>query len=129
DPLLTAREVAGDVRVPRGASWSRAWRAAREDPVLLAAGAGLAAAHATMVAVMVMTPLHMEHGGADLEVIGFVISVHVLGMFAFAPLSGLAADRWGRGPTMVAGGVVLVASMAVAGTAPPGSSWAIFVGL
>ena len=44
---------------------------------------------------MVMTPLHMEHGGAELRVIGLVISLHVLGMFAFSPLVGLLADRSG----------------------------------
>ena len=48
----------------------------------------LAGAHAAMIMVMVMTPLHMAHGGADLEIIGVVISVHVLGMFAFAPVAG-----------------------------------------
>jgi MFS family permease len=82
-----------------------------------------------MVAVMVMTPLHMEHGGAHLEVIGFVISVHVLGMFAFSPLVGVAADRFGRGPVLLAGGVVLLASLLLAGFSPPGSSWQIFGGL
>lgn len=129
DPLLTARAVAGTDAQPRGASWSRAWRTLRTDRTLMAAVAGLAAAHATMVAVMVMTPLHMEHGGAGLDVIGFVISVHVLGMFAFAPLSGLAADRFGRGRTMVTGGVLLLGSLVLAAVSPEGSSWQIFGGL
>ena len=72
----------------------------------------MACAHAAMVTVMIMTPLHMEHGGAHLEIIGFVISLHVLGMFAFSPLVGLAADRWGRPPVLVAGGVMLLVSLA-----------------
>ena len=68
----------------------------REVPAVGAAVVAMSCAHAAMVTVMIMTPLHMEHGGAHLEIIGFVISLHVLGMFAFSPLVGLAADRWGR---------------------------------
>ena len=86
-------------------------------------------AHAAMVAVMVMTPLHMEHGGAELRVIGIVISVHVLGMFAFSPLVGLLADRVGRPPVLASGGLLLIVSLALCHGAPEGSSWQIFAGL
>jgi MFS family permease len=96
----------------------------------VAAGiATLALAHAVMVAVMVMTPLHMHHGGATLKVIGVVVSGHVLGMFAFAPVVGWAADRFGRVPVMTAGAVVLFGSLALSGTSPSGASWQIGVGL
>ena len=92
DPLLLAREAAEPVvAVPgevRTSSWRRALAAVRERPVLGWAVVGLAGSHAAMVGVMVMTPLHMEHGGADLRIIGIVISVHVLGMFAFSPVGG-----------------------------------------
>ena len=101
----------------------------REVPAVGAAVVAMACAHAAMVTVMIMTPLHMEHGGAHLEIIGFVISLHVLGMFAFSPLVGLAADRWGRSPVLMAGGVTLLASLALCGSAPEGSSWQIFAGL
>ena len=84
-------------------SWRRAFELIRERPVLGAAIVVLAGAHAAMIMVMVMTPLHMEHGGAELEIIGVVISVHVLGMFAFAPVVGFLADRVGRAPAAMAG--------------------------
>ena len=130
DPLLVARAAAGaPVAAPAGTSWGRAVQAVRERPVLGYAITGLAAAHAVMVAVMVMTPLHMEHGGAELEVIGIVISVHVLGMFAFSPLVGLLADRRGRAPVLGVGAVVLLVSLALCAAAPEGSSWQIFAGL
>jgi MFS family permease len=136
DPLLLARAAAeepGGARagnvVPSGSSWSRAMAAARERPVLGYAVAGLALAHATMVGVMVMTPLHMEHGGAGLEVIGLVISGHVLGMFAFSPLVGVLADRLGRAPVLGAGGVVLVAALALCASSPDGMSWQVTAGL
>ncbi len=131
DPLLLARELAGTdaSAARRGTSWGRVLETIRERPVLAYAVTGLAAAHAVMVAVMVMTPLHMEHGGAALRVIGIVISAHVLGMFAFSPLVGLAADRFGRAATMGAGAVVLWASLVLCAESPEGSSWQIFVGL
>lgn len=130
DPLLVARAEAGvATTMPSGTSWGRAVAAVRERPVLGFAVAGLASAHAAMVSVMVMTPLHMEHGGAELRVIGFVISVHVLGMFAFSPVVGWLADRYGRAPVLVAGGVLLLISLVVASYSPEGSSWQIFVGL
>jgi MFS family permease len=130
DPLLLAREAVGVPAVPpTGTSWGRAVSAVQERPVLAWAVLGLAAAHAVMVAVMVMTPLHMEHGGAELRVIGIVISVHVLGMFAFSPLVGLAADRWGRPAALGAGGAVLLLALGLCSRSPEGSSWQIFVGL
>jgi MFS family permease len=130
DPLLLARELAGQTDVPpTGTAWGRVVDAVRERPVLGAAVAGLAGAHAAMVAVMVMTPLHMEHGGAELRVIGVVVSVHVLGMFAFSPLVGILADRLGREPVLGAGGVVLLVSLVLCARSPEGSSWQIFSGL
>lgn len=132
DPLLVAREAA----VSRGAGltrhatpWRRVWAVTRERPGVAAGVAGLALAHSVMIAVMVMTPLHMHHGGASLEIIGFVISVHVLGMFFFAPVVGWVADRFGRAVGMGAGVLVLLAALVLAGVSPRGASWQIGVGL
>ena len=133
DPLLVAQQTAGITPTsgpePRGRSWARFVAVVRDVPAVGAAVVGMACAHAAMVTVMIMTPLHMEHGGAHLEVIGFVISIHVLGMFAFSPLVGWAADRFGRSAVLVAGGLVLLVSLALCGLSPEGSSWQIFTGL
>lgn len=131
DPLLLARQRAAVnpvVAVP-GGSWSRLVATLRATPAVGAAIAGMACAHAAMVAVMVMTPLHMDHGGAHLDVIGVVISVHVLGMFAFSPLVGMVADRVGRGNVLAGGGAFLVLATALCGAAPAGNSWQIWAGL
>jgi MFS family permease len=133
DPLLLAQETAGVTPgagpEPRGRSWGRFVAVVRDVPAVGAAVVGMACAHAAMVTVMIMTPLHMEHGGAHLEIIGFVISVHVLGMFAFSPVVGWAADRFGRSGVLVTGGVVLLVSLALCGFSPQGTSWQIFAGL
>ena len=130
DPLLLAQAAAGATAEARsGRSWSRFTEALSAQPALTSAIVGMACAHAAMVTVMIMTPLHMEHGGAHLEVIGFVISIHVLGMFAFSPLMGMATDRFGRAQVLGSGGVVLLVALALCGFAPEGSSWQIFAGL
>jgi MFS family permease len=103
--------------------------ATRERPVLAFAVLGMACAHAAMVAVMIMTPLHMEHGHAELQVIGVVISIHVLGMFAFSPLVGIFADRAGRPAALLTGAGLLLAALVLCANAPEGSSWQIFAGL
>ena len=130
DPLLLARELAGYSHAGRtGTSWGRVRRVLSEHP---GAGAGILAistGHAVMVAVMVMTPLQMHHGGAELNVIGLVISVHVLGMYFLSPVVGWAADRLGRLPVLVLGALVLLVAVALAGTAPMGASVQIGVGL
>jgi MFS family permease len=132
DPLLVARQAAlarGAAPSLAGTSWGRVRQVLRERPAVRAGVAALSLAHGVMIAVMVMTPLHMHHGGAHLDVIGLVISVHVLGMFALAPLVGWAADRFGRPPMLTVGAAVLFLSLLLSGISPPGASWSIGVGL
>jgi MFS family permease len=89
----------------------------------------LALGHMTMVSVMVMTPLHMRHGHADLTVIGFVISMHILGMFAFSPLTGMAVDRLGGRVVAMIGSGILVLATLLASTAPMGQSTRLLLAL
>jgi len=69
-------------------------------------------AHVSMVSLMTMTPVHMSHEGADLSLIGITISVHVLGMFAFAPLVGWASDKFGPIRIIVVGQLIFVSGAA-----------------
>lgn len=67
--------------------------------------------HATMVAVMAMTPVHLVHHGATVAESSFVISLHVAGMYAFSPIFGAASDRFGRIPVMIVGQGILFLSL------------------
>lgn len=59
-----------------------------------------------MVAVMTMTPPHMkDHGHADMS--AYVIALHIVGMYGFAPLVGRISDRIGRVRAIGAGAAVL----------------------
>ena len=47
-----------------------------------------------MVAIMTMTPIHIQHYGHDLSATGVVIGAHVAAMFLPSPLSGWLVDRF-----------------------------------
>jgi MFS family permease len=68
-----------------------------------------------MVAVMSMTPVHVSSHGGSLVVVGFVISLHILGMYAFAPLFGILSDKIGPVKTIVTGQIIYVAALLIAG--------------
>jgi MFS family permease len=82
-----------------------------------------------MVMVMVMTPVHMDHVDISLQLIGLVISVHVIGMYAFSPLVGMAVDRFGRVPMIVVGVIILIASCVTSGLAPDDNVVVLGIGL
>jgi len=130
DPLLLARSVGvHDQDEPADGGHDRPWAVIRHTPLVLAAVVGMALSHAVMVSVMVMTPIHMDHGGASLEVIGLVISGHVLGMFAFSPLVGMLTDRIGSPLVVGIGGLVLLSSLVLSGLSAPGASPGLGLGL
>ncbi len=88
-----------------------------DAPLALLAIAAVAAAHTVMVAVMVMTPVHLHGGGTELRIVGLVISGHIAGMYALSPVMGWLADRWGRVPVVLLGQALLVAAVVSTGTA------------
>lgn len=134
DPLVLARRLGGGTGAPpprtaTGPALRAVWATTAGRLGLVS----VVVAHAVMVGVMVMTPVHMGHAGggedAVLRVVGLVISVHVAGMYLFSPLVGALADRVGA-PTVVAlGGVLLLVATAVSGTAGPSDSVQLGAGL
>ena len=84
--------------------------------------------HATMVAVMAMTPVHLTEHGASLTLVGITISLHVAGMFAASPLFGIMADRLGRVPSILIGQGMLAAGLVANAVKPDDHLW-VTVGL
>lgn len=89
----------------------------------------LSMGHLIMVAVMVMTPVHMAHVDVSLNIIGLVISVHIAGMYALSPVVGYLTDRLGRQPVIAIGGLILVGSAIISGTAPANNEIQLGIGL
>lgn len=135
DPLLVSRRIAqveghgGHERPTRHASIAEGLRLIAGHRDALLGLIVIALGHAVMVGVMVMTPLHMEHGGAELRLIGLVISVHIFGMYALSPLTGLAVDRFGGRAVALAGSAILVVSCVMAAMSHAGMSTLLAVGL
>ena len=129
DPFLTANKaVEGTATKPRESTRS-ALKHIKEYPIALFAIASVAIGHLAMVSIMVMTPVHMAHSDATLRIIGLVISVHVLGMYAFSPIVGSISDNFGRISTIQIGILILIASALISGLAPHHDSFTLGTGL
>jgi MFS family permease len=115
DPLLTAQKL-GDAKAAKPKlSIGTAIQTLREHPVAAYAVATIALSHMVMVSVMSMTPAHLEQHGATLAVVGFTISVHIGGMYAFSPIFGWLADKFGKIKTVLLGQTIYVAALLFAG--------------
>lgn len=82
-----------------------------------------------MVVVMSMTPLHMTAHGHDLTAVGFVISGHTAGMFAFSPISAWIAGRIGFVGAILLGVLVLGIASVMAAISPPEGGALLFVAM
>lgn len=111
DPLLLAQRYE-DRPDPRAARKRRgSLGRVMGLPVARLAFVALIANQTIMVTVMVLTPVHMQHDGHGLPLIGLTISLHTLGMFAFSPGAGWLADRWGTDRTMGLGFAVTLTAL------------------
>jgi MFS family permease len=124
DPLLLARSLAaaesaraGDTQKPSVSNAAAASRRGLNWAV--AGGAGIMIlTQLIMVAIMTMTPIHIEHHGHSISVTGVVIAAHVAGMFLPSPFSGWLVDRFGYLPIALAAGLTLLAAGLIAASAP-----------
>jgi MFS family permease len=142
DPLLTRRALDGQNTLPtrpRSNPWRVGWQVIRSHASARAAVIAVVAAHAVMVAVMSMTPLHMQHHAAQtaegtagspdtIALIGSTISLHIAGMYAASPVMGWLTDRYGPTTTVLGGLGTLLAAMALTGLAA-GHMGAVSAGL
>ena len=118
DPLLTARALAPPEADPRtGRSLRAGLTAVAASPRAKLALLTVSVCHTAMVSVMVMTPVDLGHHGAGIELIGVVISLHIAGMYAFAPVMGWLSDRVGRLGVIGLAVALLACAALLAGTA------------
>ena len=119
--MLTARALAPAPSDARRPTSRDGFRAVFGSPTARLGVAAVAVGHLVMVGVMSMTPVHIDmepgHDDADvLRIVGLVLSVHIVGMYALSPIVGWLADRLGRRVLILVGAAVLVGACAVAGT-------------
>ncbi len=125
DPAVIARGGMGSPGAPgagarQGGMLAALRVVASQASPRLGVGA-MAAGHVVMIGVMTMTPVHIRGAGHDaahtLRIVGLVLSFHIAGMFAFAPVFGWLTDKLGRRPVIVAGIALLLTACALAGNA------------
>lgn len=119
DPYLTSIAGAEPAQATEAAPGASGFRAAAQaitsHPSALAGLIGILSAHAVMVGVMSMTPVHLHGQGASITVIGLTVSLHIAGMYALSPVMGLLSDRVGGRVVLGGGLITLLAAVLVAG--------------
>ena len=127
DPYLVANKE--NLERSKKGSTKLALKHIGNNPKALFAILAIAVGHVAMVSVMVMTPVHMAHVDVSLTIIGLVISVHVLGMYAFSPLVGSLSDRYGRVRIIQIGILTLLLSTIISGKAQADDAYTLGIGL
>ena len=115
DPLLVAKEIAGLPARRVNPGFKAAIAVIRERPMAGYAVLAIALSHMVMVSVMSMTPAHLSAGGHSLSDVGLTISLHIAGMYAFAPVFGMLTDRIGSVKTIVLGQLIFFVAIGFAG--------------
>jgi len=115
DPLLIAKEIAGLPERRKNPGFKAAIEVIRERPLAGYAVLTIALSHMVMVSIMSMTPAHLSTEGHSLADVGLTISLHIAGMYAFAPLFGMLTDRIGSVKTIVLGQFIFLSAIGFAG--------------
>ncbi len=137
DPLLIARHLprpSPSEPAPEMDSASKADEAAlksipRRDVGVAVGATVMVLTQIAMVAIMTMTPVHMNAHGHGLGEIGLVIGIHVGAMYLPSLITGRLVDTLGRVPMAIASGVTLLAAGVTAAVAPADSLGLLIVAL
>ena len=129
DPLKFAQELQKTTNsVKPKISLRSAFATLRENALARYAVISIALSHMVMVSVMSMTPVHMQDMGYNLVVVGFTISLHIGGMYAFSPLMGLLADKVGKIKMIFIGQLTYLSALSIAGFGSE-DRWLVTLGL
>jgi MFS family permease len=115
EPLALSKQIAEEYPEAKKASnGARPIRDLLRQPSVIVAMTAMVVSQMVMVMVMGITSLYMRDHAHELSAISIVFSSHTLGMFAFSVFTGRLADKWGRGPVILVGVGLLLASFVIA---------------
>jgi predicted MFS family arabinose efflux permease len=127
DPLTIARGLEPLTDAMRAGG--RATGAILREPRVIVAYGTLMVSQLVMIGTTSTSPLYLHDQGHAVNTIGLAVSLHLGGMYIASPLSGWLCDRFGRLPMIGAGGVVLLAALALAGLPPGRAGGVVIAGL
>ena len=118
DPRDVGRELAKQYpeSIPQGDT--RPVLQILRQPAAITAVTAMVLGQVVMVAIMVITSLHMEDHNHNRADIYSVISGHTFGMFAPSIVSGWLLDKWGRGRMILVGASTLLLACITAPLSP-----------
>ena len=129
DPLLVARQLAEQSQqAVQEVSQSSVEKQVQRMGIIVGATV-LILSHIVMVAIMTMTPIHMQHYGNAMSAIGLTIGLHVAAMYLPSLVTGSLVDKVGRSKMVIASAVTLTAAGLLAAFAPGESTLFLTVAL
>ncbi|WP_417894525.1 MFS transporter [Bacillus safensis] len=129
DPLVIAKRIAAyKAKHEHGNQANSAYK--KMDKKGIAVGATvMILTQIVMVALMTMTPVHMQHHGYGLAEVGIVIGFHIGAMYLPSPITGVLVDKLGRTTMSIASGIILLLAGLLAAFAPSDSMILLIIAL
>lgn len=124
DPFLVAKTLDAQRKQKRASATSESeieFDGTPEHSGAIVGALVLVLSHIVMVAIMTMTPVHMQEHGTGLTAVGVVIGLHIAAMYLPSIITGRLVDAIGRSKMVIASGVTLAISGLMAAYAPGGS--------
>lgn len=129
DPLEIAKKIETYRQENKLADESKSAGASDDQKGITIGAAVMVLTQIVMVAIMTMTPVHMQHHGHSLGDVGIVIGFHIGSMYLPSLVTGILVDKIGRTAISIASGVTLLLAGAVAALAPSDSLVLLIVAL
>ncbi|MED2942842.1 MFS transporter [Bacillus swezeyi] len=129
DPLEIASEIETYKQANEAEDHSKSVGAADDKKGITVGATVMVLTQIVMVAIMTMTPVHMQNHGHSLGEVGVVIGFHIGAMYLPSLVTGVLVDKIGRTAMSIASGITLLLAGVVAALAPSDSMVLLIVAL
>ncbi|MEH7511403.1 MFS transporter [Gottfriedia acidiceleris] len=129
DPLIMAKMIESNKTKQVNVENSSHVESIKNKRGIAVGAATMVLTQIVMVAIMTMTPIHMEHHGHGLNEVGLVIAFHIGSMYLPSLITGILVDKVGRTAMSIASGATLLLAGLTAALAPSDSMILLIVAL
>lgn len=129
DPLIMAKMIESNKTKQVNVENSSPVESIKNKRGIAVGAATMVLTQIVMVAIMTMTPIHMEHHGHGLNEVGIVIAFHIGSMYLPSLITGILVDKVGRTAMSIASGATLLLAGLTAALAPSDSMILLVVAL